>query len=145
MSAQITLVIENADEVVAALESLGVEASAVIEQVFMAGAKLLVEAANGLAPSPGNEAEMTKRTSQSITVHVGPDTDHWYLLFAETGTQPHEISPTLAQALTIGDGFFARANHTGSVARPFLRPTVHSKGDDVAREIGDGFAEKLEF
>ena len=140
---QYSLEILNADEVVLALRQLGLNASAVLEVAVQAGADVIKEAADGFAPGPNNATETKKRTDDFVQIIIGPDEEHWYYRFFETGTDPHEVLPKDAQALRIEDGFFARANVSGMPAEPFLRPAIDTGKADATDAIGDKFRDTL--
>lgn len=124
--------IENVEEVEAAAKALGAELSALLELATHAAAGEVADMADMLAPSPVIEKETAHKTAERVEVHVAPDADHWYYVFVERGAQPHEVLPTEAQALQIGDEFIARTNHPGFAADPFLVPAAKSAADDAA-------------
>ena len=140
---RIELVITNADDVIFALRNLGLEASAVLGAAYQAGADVLADSADGFAPGPNNTTETVEQTETQIEIRIGPDEAHWYYLFAETGTSPHEVLPKEAAALLIDGQLRARANPKGTVAKPFLRPAADTSKDDVAGAVAGQFRNRL--
>lgn len=97
-----------------------------------AGGEVVRAAANAKAPGPHVVMQRDKQIVETLaTVSIGPDKAHWYYRFAETGAQPHEISPRTRKRLRAvkftsgGEVEFARVvAHPGMGARPFLRPAI---------------------
>ena len=61
---------------------------------------------------------------EGLTLRVSTDVPYWR--YVECGTAPHEIRPNGKKALFWpgADHPFARVNHPGTPAHPFLRPAL---------------------
>jgi HK97 gp10 family phage protein len=133
--------IEGMDELVRALDRLQVDVENVLEEAAQAGAKVIMEAANQQAPAPNINMETEEKSADSVTIAIGPDKDHWYYKFAESGTQPHEITPATAGALVFeGAGGLVvtkEVAHTGMAARPFLRPAADENEGRATEAVGE--------
>ena len=66
---------------------------------------------------------------------IGPDADHWYYRFAETGAGRHEIKAAPGGALVFegreDTQFAKKVDHPGFAARPFLRPAIEGRQSDA--------------
>lgn len=145
---QVSVRIEGADEVAAELRKIGERAGQVLEEAALEGAQVIVDDANTLAPGPNIEAEVVKRDQHSVEVNIGPDKDHWYYRFFETGTQPHTITPSTRKRLRfdVGEEVFALAvQHPGMAAQPFLRPAIDENTDAAAKAAGQALRRKLKI
>lgn len=133
--------IEGMDELIADLRALGANVARVLEDATRAGAMVIESAADAAAPGPYIEIETQKKTSSFCEVAIGPDKDHWFYRFFESGVQPHEISASTAGALVFegssGLVVTAQVSHTGMAARPFLRPAVDENESRVVDAAGD--------
>lgn len=132
----VTVRVEGAEELQAKLAALGAKAQGIeLERAALAGAEVIRAAAEGMAPGPHIEAEITRQTDQAVEVGIGPDLDHWYYGFFETGTTGHPIDPAGGGGLAFmgRDGAIVRihVDHPGFNARPFLRPAIDAKGDQA--------------
>jgi len=133
---EITVRIENEEEVVAALLAAGLSVQDILQEAVLAGAKVIEAAANGAAPGPHVISELEGKRKDSVTVAVGPDEEHWYYIFAETGAAAHEESPKKAKAMKIGEKFTMKVEHPGVKERPFLRPAVDENETGVEEATG---------
>ena len=137
-------VLVNEAEVLRQLEKAGLVVKDVLEQATLAGAKVVLEAAEPKAPGPHIGMDVSMKRKEKVVVEVGPDEDHWHYRFFETGAQPHEIKPRSKEALLIEGNIYAeRVAHMGMAARPFLRPALDSNKDEIVAAIGKVIEEKL--
>lgn len=126
---------EGAEELLAAIQAMGDAITAdVLAEAAMAGAVVIKDAANSLAPGPNIQAEMEERTPKYARAQVGPDKEHFYYLYFETGAMPHEIAASQSKVIAASpEAVFANvknpADHPGIMARPFLRPALDAKED----------------
>ena len=135
MSLQV--VVLNESEVIAALDRAGIKPRMVLDKAVRAAAELVRAAAVPNAPGPSISTEKSDESgATSVTYDVGPDREHWYYRFAETGTQAHQVTPGEARALRIDDRFVARVRHPGTAARPFLRPAIDENEQRAADAAG---------
>lgn len=146
MSDRIEVTLEGGEELIAALRELDLSVRSTLRSATLAGAEVIVAAADGLAPGPHIDAEVTSASASKIEVAIGPDEEHWYYRFFETGTQPHEIegSPLLAFE---GDEGWVRTRqvaHKGMAARPFLRPAHDEKSQEAQDQLGAVVRERIE-
>jgi len=108
--------------------------------------------------------EETKSKGVQVSFLVGPDQEHWYLKFFETGVQPFEMDyahrllrggkkervrtmkkEKKALLLPIGGGMFRMsAKPGGFAARPYLRNTLNEQKDDIAQAVGNRFITMVE-
>lgn len=130
--------VEGDVELLANFDALIEVMETAIVQAGLAGAEVIVDAANIRAPSPHNVVQLTKVSGEHVQMRIGPDKDHWFHRFFEFGAQPHEIGLKNAQALRFGaEPIFARSgDHPGMAARPFLRPAIDENGDQVLEAMG---------
>jgi HK97 gp10 family phage protein len=128
--------IEGGEELLGKLKRMGVDVSNVLEEAAVAGAQVIVDAANPLAPEPVITEEVVESGSDGVTVDVGLPEEKWHLRFFETGTSPHYIPGPLTikfegdEEVSVVPG----AQHPGMAAQPFLRPAFDAKasGDQSA-------------
>lgn len=113
-----------------------------------AGAKVILSAAAPKAPGPHLEMEVVRSDENQAEVNIGPDKEHWYYQFIETGAQPHEISPKNRKALAFpgadGEMVTKIVHHPGFAARPFLRPAMQNNQDQARDAAGERFRAEIE-
>jgi HK97 gp10 family phage protein len=125
------------DELINNLHLAEWELQQALEDAARAGGELIREAAERDAPGPNVVMEVESASGRAVIIAIGPDRDHWYYQFAETGAGAHEITAEHRQALRLADGeFYGRVQHSGMAARPFLRPAVDRQGQRALDEIG---------
>jgi hypothetical protein len=132
---KITVKVEGEQELQRKLALLAQKAGQIVDEATRAGADVWQEESNRLAPGP-HVAQMTTRTTLTAAdVQIGPDKEHWYYIFFETGATAHEITPSVRKAVRFevgADAVFAmRVRHTGMAAAPFLRPPATNKRDAI--------------
>jgi len=130
------------------LRAMASQMSTVLESAAEAGAEIVRDEANHLAPGPNIEIDLAKKTREFAEVEIGPDDDHWYYRFFETGAQPHEITPKNKGGLTLPgrDGEMivrVLAEHGGMGASPFLRPAFDEKKSQAEEATGKKFLEVI--
>lgn len=124
----------------------------ILEDAAEAGAEVIREDANQRAPGPHIKLELEKSTRNYSEVHIGPDSDHWYYCFFETGVQPFTINKISGRTTrTSGRGRPVRGtkkamafdnvvtkviNRGPMAAEPFLRPAFDAKQDDAVKAVG---------
>jgi hypothetical protein len=115
------------------LERLDKKVKGETEAAMIIAAKVIKDEANPNAPSPHVEYDIEESVGSHVVIAIGPDKEHWYHRFAETGTRAHPgVTPKKAQALLFADRetFSAWANHPGTVG----------KAADRLREVINGVA-----
>jgi len=140
--------LEGADEMIAMIQKLGdIAAGAAVMEAVIAGGKVLEEEIESRAPGAHIVMVPNMRSIRRgwAQVDVGPDKEHWYYRFFETGASPHEIEAETAQALLlIGGNLRERVmNHPGMAANPFMRPGFDAAENKVKAEIGSKLMEAL--
>ena len=128
---RVTATIEGGAELKAKLQALASGVSGVLQVAAEAGAEVIAAEAERLAPGPHIEMAPGKVTNARAQVFIGPDDDHWYYKFLETGAGDHEITPATKQALAFlgaeGPVVAKIVAHPGLDAEPFLRPAIDSQ------------------
>ena len=118
--------------------------SKILEEAAQAGADVIADEANHLAPGPNIETEVVESKMTHADVEIGPDEDHWYYRFFEFGAGPHEISPSSVGGLQFpgreGEAVVRMiAHHQGMGASPFLRPAHDGKQKEAEQATGKVF------
>ena len=132
--------VKNLDEVKRILEQLGERANAALPAAVEEGAKVLAAKIAERAPGPHIAYEM-----DGSSALVGPDKEHFYYAFFETGTSRHLVEPREKQALHWGGEAFSAGHAVGGVtASPFMRPAVDEGADDVGAAVGRVLVEALD-
>lgn len=113
-----------------------------------AGAKVILDAATPKAPGPHLGMEVVRSDEDQAEVAIGPDKEHWYYQFFETGAGSHEISPKNRKALAFpgrdGDKVTGGLQHPGMPAEPFLRPAMQNNEDEARDAAGKTFRAEIE-
>lgn len=145
----VTVHLEGEAELKAKIEALGKAArGATLERAALAGAEVIRADAQRRAPGPHIEAEVTQAADMAIEVGIGPDKEHWYYLFFETGTSGHGIGPDSGKAIVFsgreGPEVRFEVDHPGMAAEPFLRPALDSKRDMAIAATGAELRREIE-
>ena len=145
---RVTVKVEGGEELQRKLRRLKGEVNAALDDAAMAGAEVIRRAANSRAPGPHVEAEIVERTKLGAEVNIGPDEEHWYYRFAETGATAHEEKPLNREALAFlgegGDKVVTSVDHPGHPADPFLRPAIDGNVDEANRAVGERLRQAIE-
>lgn len=136
MAAGITVTLEGGEALIEALRRLEADIVGALGAAGAAGAVPVVDAANSRAPGPHIEAEVVGVSEKRVTVKIGPDKEHWYYRFAETGAAAHEIAGPLVFEGREGLMRTASAHHPGMAAQPFLRPARDEKQGAASDAMG---------
>lgn len=136
-----TVRIEGAEELKRKLEALGREARGrTLETAAMSGAEVIRDLARTKAPGPYIEAEVAQSAEFAIEIEIGPDKEHWYYQFAETGASAHPIGPKNREALVLYGDKLPRlrwaVSHQGHAAAPFLRPALEDGKTAAIAAVG---------
>lgn len=126
------------------LRSMSNQMALILEDAAEAGAEVIRNQAIQLAPGPHIETDLVKKTRHFAEVEIGPDEEHWYYRFFETGAQPHEITPDTRLGLEFPGAageMIVRvvASHQGMAARPFLQPAMDEKKGQAEEATGQKF------
>jgi HK97 gp10 family phage protein len=133
----IDIEIEGGEELLASIKAMGIDVQKILREAALRGARVIVDAANERAPGPHNASEVKKDSAERVEVDIGPDEDHWYYRFFETGAGRHEITgDPLAWGEGAEDVVTGRVLHPGMAARPFLRPAVDENEGKTADAVG---------
>lgn len=134
---KITVRLEGGEELLAALRKLEADIEGALRAAALAGAQPIVAAANSRAPGPHIEAEVVSVSGSRATAAIGPDKEHWFYRFFETGAAPHEIEGSpLVFAGREGMVRTARLSHPGMAAQPFLQPAFGERQDEANSAMG---------
>lgn len=142
---QIVVRIEGGEELLRKLKKLGVDVRGVLKAAALAGAEEIRVPANRAAPGPHVVAEVTESRKEYATVGIGPDEEHWYYRFMETGATAHEITGA-PLAFEIGGDLVVtgRVGHPGMAARPFLRPAFDRHKGAAEKGVGEKLKKVIE-
>jgi HK97 gp10 family phage protein len=145
----IRITIEGDEKLLKKLRALGAGVEQVLESAVLAGAEIVKDQANSLAPGPHIETEVTEKSRTKATAEIGPDKDYWYYRFFETGTSSHEVTPKNAGGLQFmgpgGEMIVRMITHpSGMAANPFLRPAMDEKKDTVVDATGSEFKREID-
>lgn len=136
------------DELLAAFKALGDNVASALENAGKAGGEVIHKAAESRAPGPNIGMEVKEKDSQHVLVVIGPDKEHWFYQFAETGATAHEIVATKRQRLVFtgreGTIFMKRLQHPGMAAEPFLRPAIDLSGEAAKEAAGSELKRAIE-
>lgn len=134
MPERISVKLEGGEELLRALAEVDANVKKVLKAATLAGAEVVADVANGLAPGPNIDVAVDRVTATSATVDIGPTEPFWYYRFLETGAVPHEIRGTpLVFEGDLGPVRTHQVSHPGFAARPFLRP-AHDETHDEQRD-----------
>ena len=107
----------------------------------------ILDDANRNAPGPHILALQSKResTEDLAVVDIGPDKDHYYYQFIETGATGHEIKGKTILAFLGRKGLVITKSvqHPGMAARPFLRPAMTKNRDAAQKKAGEVFLAEI--
>jgi HK97 gp10 family phage protein len=133
--------VEGLDDLKKAFQELErAERREVLLDAAQAGAKLIHAEANRRAPAPHIEMRNAKMGAGGALVEIGPDKEHWYYRFIETGAQRHEIKGKGKPLVFDGrQGVVVtpKVDHPGMEARPFLRPALDMYGEQAQQAAGE--------
>lgn len=146
MSDTIRIELDGDKELMAKLSAMGIGAKAILEAAVSAGAELVRDLARERAPGPEIEMEVARSSATSATAAVGPDKEHWYYRFHETGAGAHPIKgkPFMVFEGESGTVRTKAVAHPGFGASPFLRPAIDGHEDDAADAMGEVFRVVIE-
>jgi len=156
--------LEGGDELANKLKKMGMRSLDVIKQATHDGAAAVYGDIKRDAPGPHIEiVEADKPSGAGVSaVEIGPDRDHFYYQFFETGVQPFEINMVkkrskrstgrgrklkgTKKAVRFGNVFAKRIQRGAMAAKPFLRPNFVPRraaiegafGDTIKREVTGG-------
>ena len=144
----IRVTIEGDEELLLKLRALGAGVEQILETAVLAGAEIVKDQANSLAPGPHIESEVTEKSRTRATAEIGPDKEHWYYRFFETGTTGHPITPHKKGALAFPwagiDYVLASVWVMGMPAKPFLRNSMDEKQDSAVDATGAEFKREID-
>ncbi len=139
--------VEGLDELMANFEAaIRAAMGQPVVQAGVAGAEIIGETANQLAPGPHNVIVVRVASESNALLFIGPDKEHWHYRFFETGTQAHYIMPTNKAALAGGalpHPLSKQLAVGGIAARPFLRPAIDQEGERVLGVMGKVFWDQI--
>lgn len=141
---RIDVTIEGGEELLEKLSRIDDDLRSVLRAATLAGAQVVADLAAGLAPGPEIATDVVEATSGHCVVAIGPDAEHWYYQFHETGAAPHEILGTPLQFE--GDAGLVRAaqvSHPGMAAQPFLRPAHDGSQDEQRNAMAQRLQEAI--
>lgn len=115
--------LEGGEDLLKAIADADMSVRSVLRAATLAGGQVVADAAAGSAPGPEIIVEVLAASAAGVEVGIGPDKEHWYYQFSETGAAAHEITGT-PMIFEGREGMVktAKVSHPGMAARPFLRP-----------------------
>ena len=142
----VTVRLEGGEELLEKLRSLDLSVKAELREAGLAAAERIRAAAAGMAPGPHIRLRVARQTATMVVMEIGPDADHWYYKFFETGARPHEIvgNPTLSFEGRSGRVVTRRVQHPGMAANPFLRPAMDAEEGGARDEFGARLRARIE-
>lgn len=144
---KISVEIEGDRELVAILRKMGQGLLESVEAATSKGAEVAVQAAKQRAPGPYIEAAVGKVERGKAEFRIGPDKQHWYYIFTETGATRHEIDGNVKKAVRFESGgeevILKRVTHPGMAAEPFLRPALEENQDRIKAVMGEEFVKRI--
>lgn len=133
------------------LDELGAKARGALLKAAQAGGEVIQADANGSAPGPHVVVGNGKVEGGRAEVSIGPDKEHWYYQFFETGASEHEIKGSRkrkgkAIAFEGDDGLVVTGSvdHPGIEAKPFLRPAIDRRKEQARDRAGKVFKEEID-
>ena len=134
-------------ELRAKLHQLGDLVRQANSQAARSGAEIIRADAASNAPGPHVLARQSKlnSTEDQAVVDIGPDKDHYYYQFFETGATGHEIRGSKYLAFMGSKGLIITRSvkHPGMAAHPFLRPAMTKNKDAVQKRAGEVFLAEI--
>src|SRR5512136_2548846 len=91
--------LENEEELLKKLLDLGETAKKIIAEATLAGAQVVADVADGIEPDANVTAKLVEKRNDQATAAIGPDREHWYYQFQQTGAKEHTIKAKKAQRL----------------------------------------------
>ena len=137
---RVVATVEGGEELRAKLKQLQIDVAAALAHAAETGAEIIESEARRRAPGPHIETQKGKVSKTRAEYLIGPDDDHWYYRFFETGAGEHEIGPDVKQAISFegAEGAIVRrrVDHPGMDAEPFLRPAIDSGKAAATNAVG---------
>jgi HK97 gp10 family phage protein len=146
MASSVSIKLEGGEELLEALRRMDLNVKTELRAAVSAGAEIVREAAESMAPGPHIGMRVASATAKAVTVEIGPKASHWYYRFFETGVTPHEIKGKGLLAFEGRDGtvITARVSHPGMGASPFLRPAMDANEGAATNAMGAKLRSKIE-
>lgn len=145
---RIKITIAGDEELKAKLKRMGQAVVHINRDAALAAANVIENAAEPNAPGPHVEIELVKADENRAEVNIGPDKEHWYYQFFETGATQHEITPHAKRVLAFegrhGLVITKKVKHPGIPAKPFLRPAMQNQQDEARETAGRVFRQAIE-
>lgn len=133
----ITVSLQGGEDLLKAIRDADMSVRSVLRAATLAGGQVVANAAAGSAPGPEIIAEVLEASAAGVEVGIGPDKEHWFYQFLETGAAAHEIQGT-PMIFKGREGMVktAKVSHPGMAARPFLRPAHDSTQTEQQDTLG---------
>lgn len=139
------MVVGGGERLLKRMEEMGVEVDNALEAAALLGAGVIEQAAEPMAPGPYVEKDVTEKSKERVAVDIGPDGEHWYYRFFETGAGRHRITgePLVFEGRS-GTVVTVEVDHPGMEARPFLRPAFDGEQGRAVDAVGDRLKKAVE-
>lgn len=115
-------------ELIEKIRKVGTQLEKAMRKATLEGGEVAAVEARRRAPGPYIETEIVSERPGRVDLEIGPDAEHWYYQFFETGASSHEIDGNVKQALAFIQGaeeiVVKRVRHPGIAAEPFMRPAL---------------------
>lgn len=142
-----TFVVTGGDDIVRKLRAMGVNMERAQEIVLRAGAEVVRAAAadNVRSASSSVASDVTvarvRDENGAVVIGIAPTRKTWYSVFLERGTRPHPVTMPQGKALRFvgssGEAYRRTIQHTGTRARPFMRPAADENHERIVDAVGD--------
>lgn len=150
------VVLEGGDELLKKLELMGQKALSVLKDATHDGANAVFDDIKNNAPGSKSIVMVDSNKPRGYGVYsvdIGPDREHWFYQFFETGVRPYEINMAKKrskrasgrgrkiksdkQAMSFGGQVFKKVVRGPMIARPFLRNNFLPRQKDIEDAFGD--------
>jgi HK97 gp10 family phage protein len=144
--------LEGAEDLIAALQAVGLSVKGTTRKGVRAGLKAMqVNAerrgrARSSRPGKATAIKISSKQRGAVTGALGPSKKKWYLRFLETGAKPHVIKGRpMLRFLRSGKLITARrVKHPGFSAKPWLRPAFDESTAAALAAFGAAMRQALE-
>lgn len=142
------IIVKGDKELIEKIKKVGQRLQDAVHDATLAGGEVAAAEARRRAPGPYIETEIDSERVGRVDLLVGPDPEHWYYQFFETGVSGHEIDGHVMQALAFTQGaeqvVFQRVKHPGMAAEPFMRPALEDNQTAVKDAMINVFNRELD-
>lgn len=158
------VVLDGGEELLQKLEAMGGKALSVLKQATNDGGNAVFDDIKNDAPGSKSIVmiEASKPKGYGVfSVEIGPDKEHWFYQFFETGVRPYEINMVKKRsrratgkgrkiksdkkAMSFHGQVFKKIRRGPMVAKPFLRNNFLPKQSEIEGAFGDTIKREVLF